>query len=158
MRTRTRFAGTPHSFSPASSPLPLKPSMSATIEGNLITFSDMTAAEKKEVVLERVDFAGQSAARDGGVVQLDPSTVRSSRTGRGPLVAGWQETTNPILCAYKRCVVRLHIPFSHKLEQAIQNITVRDQAIHAYRNMFCWMDDWCALSSKTIAHFANEVR
>lgn len=31
----------------------------------------------------------------------DPKFFQSKKTGRGPLVEGWRETTQPIMCSYK---------------------------------------------------------
>lgn len=31
----------------------------------------------------------------------DPKFFQSQRTGRGPLVEGWKDTTKPIMCSYK---------------------------------------------------------
>ena len=31
----------------------------------------------------------------------DPKFFQSKRTGRGPLVEGWKDTTQPIMCSYK---------------------------------------------------------
>lgn len=55
-----------------------------------------------------------------GGTNIDISTFQSCKTGRGPLLAGWQEKCNPIMTAYK--LVTVDAPywgFGSRLEQML---------------------------------------
>jgi hypothetical protein len=45
----------------------------------------------------------------------DPKQIKSIKTGRGPLKAGWQNTTTPVMCAYTvlRVQVKVILLFRH---------------------------------------------
>lgn len=64
----------------------------------------------------------------------------------------------PHLCIYKRSKVEVYnIPFSSSIEEASQNSTVRDLAVHSFRNLFCWLPDWIHLSHDDISKYLLEV-
>jgi hypothetical protein len=111
--------------------------------------------------VERIDIAAGSAAA-AGVPQGDPTAFRSKAAQRGPLVQRWWTSPAhgdiPRMCAYKRASLRIHyVPFSATLEKLVLDSTVRHLAILAYRNQFCWMDEWFMMTKQQVADFEKKV-
>lgn len=65
----------------------------------------------------------------------------------------------PLLCIYKRSKVHITggLPFASAVEEAAQNSTVRDLAVHSFRNLFVWLPQWQALSHGDITKYLSEV-
>ena len=59
----------------------------ASLKLRTVKFIDIAESEKGKKMYEK--------AND------DPRAFKSTRTGRGPLLPGWQKTSKPIMCAYK---------------------------------------------------------
>lgn len=81
-----------------------------------------------------------------GRSNINFSTFRSLRTGRGPLTEGWQECCNPIMTAYKLVTVDMpYWGFGSKLEQALL-AGERALFLETHRNGFAWIDEWIGLT------------
>ncbi|XP_057781752.1 uncharacterized protein LOC131000034 [Salvia miltiorrhiza] len=81
-----------------------------------------------------------------GASNFDFSQFQSARTGRGPLLDGWQEQCDPVMTAYK--LVTIDVPywgFGSKLEQAL---LAGEKALflESHRNCFGWIDEWYGLN------------
>ncbi|KAL1558116.1 phosphatidylinositol transfer protein 2-like isoform X2 [Salvia divinorum] len=81
-----------------------------------------------------------------GSSNFDFSQFQSARTGRGPLLDGWQEQCYPVMTAYK--LVTIDAPywgFGSKLEQAL---LAGEKALflESHRNCFGWIDEWYGLT------------
>ena len=117
-------------------------------------FSDASSNDSAEVI--HLDIA-EAAVASAGVAQGDPTKFRSAKAQRGPLVKKWwlfpDHTSIPRMCAYKRSSVHIHLPLAASLEKVIQDLTVRDLAVLAYRNQFCWMDEWIGMTMSQVADF-----
>ncbi|GAB4859243.1 hypothetical protein Ancab_010703 [Ancistrocladus abbreviatus] len=77
-----------------------------------------------------------------GCSDLDFSKFRSRKTGRGPLLEGWQEQCNPVMTAYK--LVTVDAPywgFGKRLEQTLL-AGERALFLETHRNCFAWIDQW----------------
>ncbi|CAN1249475.1 Phosphatidylinositol transfer protein 1 [Linum perenne] len=104
-------------------------------------------------VVEIVDIA--SAARDYwsyivGSNNTDFSTFKSTRTGRGPLLEGWQSKSNPVMTAYKLVIVDApYWGFGYRLEQALL-AGERALFIESHRNCFSWIDEWFGMTMQEI--------
>jgi hypothetical protein len=59
----------------------------ASLKLRTVKFIDIAESEKGKKMYEK--------AND------DPRAFKSTCTGRGPLLPGWQKTSKPIMCAYK---------------------------------------------------------
>ena len=108
---------------------------------------------KHEVVT--VDIAAQSVTKKGGgVYQGDPATHKF------PLSPGWIETREPIMGSYKLSSMFFNIPFfpmAERAARAILDISVKDLAIHAHRNLYCWQDDWMWMNANQVRAFESHV-
>ncbi|KAG6432831.1 hypothetical protein SASPL_104419 [Salvia splendens] len=81
-----------------------------------------------------------------GASNFDFSQFQSARTGRGPLLDGWQEQCDPVMTAYK--LVTIDVPywgFGSKLEQAL---LAGEKALflESHRNCFGWIDEWFGMN------------
>ncbi|CAM6091152.1 unnamed protein product [Calypogeia fissa] len=77
---------------------------------------------------------------------VDLTTFKSKKTGRGPLLPGWQETSKPVMTAYK--VVTVDAPywgFGYRLEQLLLS---GERALFAESHKQCvsWIDEWFGLT------------
>ncbi|KAK9940226.1 hypothetical protein M0R45_016896 [Rubus argutus] len=103
--------------------------------------------------VEIVDIA--SSARDYwsyvvGSNNTDFSNFKSGKTGRGPLLEGWQDRSNPVLTAYK--LVTIDAPywgFGNKLEQALL-LGERALFLESHRNCFAWIDEWFGMTMQQL--------
>lgn len=109
--------------------------------------------------VEIIDIA--SAARDYwsyvvGSNSLDFSNFRSSRTGRGPLLEGWQDRCVPVMTAYK--LVTIDAPywgFGSKVEQALL-AGERALFLESHQNCFGWIDEWFGMSMEQIRNLEEQ--
>lgn len=53
----------------------------------------------------------------------DPKFFKSEKTGRGPLVEGWRETHQPIMCCYKVVHVKFEVwGLQTRVEEYVQGV------------------------------------
>ncbi|KAI3985543.1 hypothetical protein MKX01_026036 [Papaver californicum] len=105
----------------------------------------------REVVI--IDIA--STVRDYwsyavGSSYVDLSKFKSSRTNRGPLLEGWQDSCEPVMTAYK--LVTVDVPywcFGYRLEQALLS-GERALFLESHRNCFAWIDEWFGMKMEQI--------
>lgn len=112
--------------------------------------------------IENIDIA--STTRDYwsyliGGTNIDISTFQSCKTGRGPLLVGWQEKCNPVMTAYK--LVTVNAPywgFGSRLEQMLL-AAERSLFQESNRQCFSWIDDWHGLTLEDIRQleYKNDV-
>ncbi|KAL7614336.1 hypothetical protein Lser_V15G05517 [Lactuca serriola] len=83
-----------------------------------------------------------------GSNNVDFSKFQSARTGRGPLLHGWQDECKPVMTAYK--LVTVDAPywgFGSRLEQALI-AGERALFLESHRNIFAWIDEWYGMTMK----------
>ncbi|KAL7085062.1 hypothetical protein ABFS82_14G246500 [Erythranthe guttata] len=91
-----------------------------------------------------------------GSSNIDFSQFQSSRTGRGPLLDGWQERCDPVMTAYK--LVTIDAPywgFGSRLEQALL-AGERALFLESHRNCFGWIDEWFGLPMEMMRELEKE--
>lgn len=87
---------------------------------------------------------------------VDLAAFQSRKTGRGPLIPGWQETCNPVMTAYK--LVTVDAPYwglGYRMEQAILGAE-RALFIESHKCCFNWIDEWCELSEDDVRKLEAE--
>ncbi|KAM6578794.1 hypothetical protein CsatB_030631 [Cannabis sativa] len=92
----------------------------------------------------------------GGGSVVDLSKFKSARTGRGPLLEGWQNKSNPVMTAYK--LVTVDVPywgFGYRLEQALL-AGERALFLESNRNSFAWIDEWYGMTMQHIRELEQE--
>ncbi|XP_007015489.2 PREDICTED: phosphatidylinositol transfer protein 2 isoform X1 [Theobroma cacao] len=109
--------------------------------------------------VETIDIA--SAATDYwsyaiGSNTFDFSKFKSAKTGRGPLLDGWQDNCNPVMTAYK--LVTVDAPywgFGYRLEQALL-AGERALFMESHRNCFGWIDEWFGMTMQQIRELEQQ--
>ncbi|XP_027086669.1 uncharacterized protein [Coffea arabica] len=87
---------------------------------------------------------------------IDFSTFQSARTGRGPLLEGWQNSCDPVMTAYK--LVTIDAPywgFGSRLEQALM-AGERALFLESHRNSFAWIDEWFGLTVEVMRELEQQ--
>lgn len=87
----------------------------------------------------------------------DPAEFVSNTTGRGPLLEGWIEHTEPVMCAYKLAVIDVDLfGIQKRAEKLVQKQALRTEFYKAHRKLFCWIDEWYPMSMQQVREY--EVR
>lgn len=92
-----------------------------------------------------------------GSSSVDFSQFRSSRTGRGPLLNGWQDRCSPVMTAYK--LVTIDAPywgFGYRVEQALL-AGERALFLESHRNCFSWIDEWFGMTTEQISDLEQKT-
>ncbi|CAD5222182.1 unnamed protein product [Bursaphelenchus xylophilus] len=112
--------------------------------------------KKREVVMLDIWSEEYLVPRDTKP-ETNPRTFKSTKTGRGPLVEGWQNNTQPLMCCYKLC--RVHFKWfglQSKVERtAHKNYPRLFTKFH--REIFCWIDAWYELTLEEIRKIEAET-
>jgi hypothetical protein len=102
--------------------------------------------------VENIDIASTTADYWSYIVgssSVDFSRFKSSRTGRGPLLEGWQDSCNPVMTAYKLVTVDApYWAFGSRLEQALIS-GERALFLGSHQNCFAWIDEWFGMTLET---------
>ncbi|KAG4198257.1 hypothetical protein ERO13_A05G074866v2 [Gossypium hirsutum] len=87
---------------------------------------------------------------------FDFSTFKSEKTGRGPLLEGWQENCNPVMTAYKLVIIKApYWGFGGKLEQALL-AGERALFVESHRNCFGWIDEWYGMTVEQLSELEEQ--
>ncbi|KAA3489748.1 phosphatidylinositol transfer protein 1-like [Gossypium australe] len=87
---------------------------------------------------------------------FDFSTFKSEKTGRGPLLEGWQENSNPVMTAYKLVTIKApYWGFGGKLEQALL-AGERALFVESHRNCFGWIDEWYGMTVEQLSELEEQ--
>lgn len=110
--------------------------------------------------VDYIDIAADQVEKKDYKESEDPTKVRSEKTSRGPLVAksGWQNTTEPVMCAYKLVVAEFK---QWGLQNKVENNIVTSQRnlfLKFHRQLFCWMDEWHGLTMADIRRMEAETK
>ncbi|XVF69379.1 hypothetical protein PTKIN_Ptkin11bG0076700 [Pterospermum kingtungense] len=91
-----------------------------------------------------------------GSSNFDFSKFKSAKTGRGPLLDGWQDNCNPVMTAYK--LVTVDAPywgFGYRLEQALL-AGERALFMESHWNCFGWIDEWFGMTMQQIRELEEQ--
>ncbi|KAF3942998.1 hypothetical protein CMV_030404 [Castanea mollissima] len=89
---------------------------------------------------------------------VDFTKFKSERTGRGPLLEGWQDRCDPVMTAYK--LVTIDAPywgFGYRLEQAL---VAGEKALflESHRNCFSWIDEWYGMTVQQVREVEQQTQ
>ncbi|XP_066538635.1 cytoplasmic phosphatidylinositol transfer protein 1b [Hoplias malabaricus] len=88
----------------------------------------------------------------------DLSSWESKRTGRGPLVDGWRNSTRPIMCSYKRVQCSFEVyGFQGRTEEFIHK-NIRDILLVGHRQAVAWIDEWHGMSLEEVRDFERKLQ
>ncbi|XP_063973898.1 cytoplasmic phosphatidylinositol transfer protein 1 [Diachasmimorpha longicaudata] len=87
----------------------------------------------------------------------DPKFFQSKKTGRGPLVEGWRDTTNPIMCSYKLVDASFEVwGLQTRVEDFIHKC-IRDILLLGHRQAFAWIDEWVEMSIEDVREYEKKM-
>eukprot|EP00051_Salpingoeca_urceolata_P006015 m.79938 g.79938 ORF g.79938 m.79938 type:complete len:266 (-) comp14645_c0_seq1:52-849(-) len=108
--------------------------------------------------VENIDIVAPLANKKDYRAEYDPTKVRSEKTGRGPLALGWQETSEPVMTAYK--LIRTNFKW-FGLQSRVERFIVGAQRnlFHKFhRQLFCSLDQWVELSMPDIRALEAKIK
>ncbi|XP_014610810.1 PREDICTED: cytoplasmic phosphatidylinositol transfer protein 1 [Polistes canadensis] len=87
----------------------------------------------------------------------DPKFFQSRRTGRGPLVEGWRDNVQPIMCSYKLVNASFEVwGMQTRFEDFIQRC-IRDILLLAHRQAFAWIDEWYDMNIEDVRKYEQKM-
>uniref|UniRef100_A0A0K0EKU8 Phosphatidylinositol transfer protein n=1 Tax=Strongyloides stercoralis TaxID=6248 RepID=A0A0K0EKU8_STRER len=113
---------------------------------------------KREVVM--INIANDNEFLNSADIHDDtrPSIFKSSKTGRGPLLHGWQNNSQPIMCAYKLVTVYFKWFGLQKMVESYSHTQYPRLFSKFHREVFCWIDKWHGLTMVDIRRIEEEVQ
>ncbi|KAL4715918.1 hypothetical protein ACJJTC_013218 [Scirpophaga incertulas] len=88
----------------------------------------------------------------------DPKFFKSEKTGRGPLVEGWRDTHQPIMCCYKAVDVKFEVwGLQTRVEEYVQGV-IREILLLGHRQAFVWMDDWYNMTIEDVREYEKDMQ
>nr|DBA15909.1 TPA: hypothetical protein GDO54_003363 [Pyxicephalus adspersus] len=88
----------------------------------------------------------------------DLRTFCSTKTGRGPLLQDWQETTQPIMCSYKLVAAKFEVyGFQSRVESFIHK-NIKDILLAGHRQAVAWMDEWYGMTLEDVRKFEKRLQ
>ncbi|XP_066463816.1 cytoplasmic phosphatidylinositol transfer protein 1-like [Eleutherodactylus coqui] len=105
-----------------------------------------------------IDIAADDLAEGYYKKSEDLRTFRSEKTGRGPLLQAWQETTKPIMCSYKLVAAKFEVyGFQSRVESFIHK-NIKDILLAGHRQAVAWMDEWYGMSLEDVRKFEKRLQ
>ncbi|KAK0174351.1 hypothetical protein PV327_010133 [Microctonus hyperodae] len=87
----------------------------------------------------------------------DPKFFQSKKSGRGPLVEGWCQTTQPIMCSYKLVNASFEIwGMQARVEDFIHK-WIREILLLGHRQAFTWIDEWYDMQLSDVRNYEKEM-
>ncbi|KAL0272578.1 UNVERIFIED_CONTAM: hypothetical protein PYX00_005498 [Menopon gallinae] len=106
----------------------------------------LSAEELMNRTVDYIDIAYDDINPRKYKEEEDPKYFQSKITGRGPLVEGWRDSVQPIMCSYKYVQVSFEVwGLQSKVEDLIQK-AIRDVLLLGHRQAFTWIDEWYGMS------------
>ncbi|KAL6442417.1 hypothetical protein ACFW04_002569 [Cataglyphis niger] len=105
-----------------------------------------------------VDIAYDEISAKHYKEEEDPKFFQSKRTGRGPLVEGWRDTTQPIMCSYKLVHASFEVwGMQTRVEDFIHRC-IRDILLLGHRQAFTWIDEWYDMSLEDVRQYEEKMQ
>lgn len=105
-----------------------------------------------------LDIGKDGQKTDFDKVVYDPASIRSEKTGRGPLKGDWISTINPVMCAYKLAEIRFNMfGFQTKVENSIFN-NQKNLLFNFHKQVFCLLDSWHGMTMEDIRQLEDKIK
>lgn len=127
--------------------------------GSTLNCLDLSEEVLKQRAVDYIDIALDESSPHHYRLEEDVTNFQSKKTGRGPLLAGWRETTNPIMCSYK--VVEVRFDMVYMLQARIEEFvhkSIREILLVGHRQAFAWLDDWFEMSLEDVRDFEKRMQ
>ncbi|KAK0160352.1 hypothetical protein PV328_007772 [Microctonus aethiopoides] len=104
-----------------------------------------------------VDIAYDELSAKHYKEEEDPKFFQSKKSGRGPLVEGWCQTTQPIMCSYKLVNASFEIwGMQARVEDFIHK-WIREILLLGHRQAFTWIDEWYDMHLKDVRNYEKKM-
>lgn len=119
---------------------------------------DLTPEEIEERDVDFLDIAYDDIKPHHYKEAEDPKFYKSEKTGRGPLVEGWRDTHQPIMCCYKAVTVKFEVwGLQTRVEEYVQG-AIREILLLGHRQAFAWMDEWYNMTIDDVREYEKEMQ
>lgn len=88
----------------------------------------------------------------------DPKFFQSKLTGRGPLVEGWREATQPIMCSYKLVRASFEVWGMQTRVEYFIHRCIRDILLLGHRQAFAWIDEWYNMTLEDVRKYEQKMQ
>lgn len=112
--------------------------------------------KNREVVC--IDISNDQVAASDYKKDEDPSSFKSKKTNRGPLVGNWIEKVDPVMTCYKLVTAEFKW---FGLQTRVENIIHKSERrlfTNFHRQVFCWMDRWYGLTMEDIRRIEERTQ
>ncbi|XP_034951646.1 cytoplasmic phosphatidylinositol transfer protein 1 [Chelonus insularis] len=117
----------------------------------------LTPVELIHREVDFVDIAYDELSAKHYKEEEDPKFFQSKKTGRGPLIEGWRDTTQPIMCSYKLVHASFEVwGMQTRVEDFIHKC-IREILLLGHRQAFAWIDEWCEMSLEDVRNYENKM-
>ncbi|PBC33276.1 Cytoplasmic phosphatidylinositol transfer protein [Apis cerana cerana] len=108
--------------------------------------------------IDFVDIAYDELSAKHYKEEEDPKFFQSQRTGRGPLVEGWKNITQPIMCSYKLVHASFEVwGMQTRVEDFIHRC-IRDILLLGHRQAFAWIDEWYDMTLEDVRQYEQKMQ
>ncbi|XP_059479824.1 cytoplasmic phosphatidylinositol transfer protein 1 [Neocloeon triangulifer] len=108
--------------------------------------------------VEFIDIAFDEVVPRHYKEEEDPKLFKSKKTGRGVLVEGWKEDTQPIMCSYKLVRASFEVwGLQTRVEDWILK-AIRDILLLGHRQAFAWMDEWHGMTIEDVREYEQKIQ
>ncbi|XP_041425581.1 cytoplasmic phosphatidylinositol transfer protein 1 [Xenopus laevis] len=105
-----------------------------------------------------VDIAADDITEGYYKKSEDLRSFHSVKTGRGPLLDNWRETSEPIMCSYKLVAAKFEVyGFQSRVESFVHK-NIRDILLAGHRQAVTWMDEWYGMSLEDVRKFEKKLQ
>jgi len=109
-------------------------------------------------LVDVVDIAMDQCAPHHYKQEEDLTVFASKKTSRGPLMEGWMEDTQPIMCSYKLVDVRFDmVLFQARVEEFVHK-AIREILLVGHRQAFAWIDEWFGLTIQDVREYEAKLQ
>ncbi|XP_057321886.1 cytoplasmic phosphatidylinositol transfer protein 1 isoform X2 [Microplitis mediator] len=117
----------------------------------------LTPVELIHREVDFIDIAYDELSAKHYKEEEDPKFFQSKKTGRGPLIEGWRETTQPIMCSYKLVDASFEVwGMQTRVEDFIHKC-IRDILLLGHRQAFAWIDEWHDMTLDDVREYEKKM-
>lgn len=90
--------------------------------------------------------------------ELDPKKFKSEKTSRGPLLDGWKDTCDPVMCCYKLVTIKFKV---FGFETRTESMIAKEQFklfLKFHQLLFCLIDKWTGLTMEDIRALEQKAK
>ncbi|XP_074039630.1 cytoplasmic phosphatidylinositol transfer protein 1 [Leptinotarsa decemlineata] len=111
-----------------------------------------------ERVVDHIDIAYDEVSPKHYKEEEDPRFIQSKKTHRGPLVDGWRENYQPIMCSYKLVHASFEVfGMQTRVEEFIHSC-IREVLLLGHRQAFAWLDEWVEMTMEDVREFETNLQ